>query len=114
MVEQANVHVKNVSVNGVEFEAFLEHSDGTREPVITIPANSEEKILLPELGVLLKIIPPQGIGTNVCQFYVTKNGHLVSWESMDDHWEMQLTENEDKPEVPTDVNVEVSGPPPAP
>ncbi len=110
MVEQVNVCVRNLFINE-DIEVFREHADGVREPSITIVAASYEAVLLPELGVFLIINPPTGVDISSCQFNVTKNEHLVSWEQMDDHWRMQMAANEDDPEVPTDVNVEVGGRP---
>lgn len=112
MVEQVNVHIKNVSGDGAAFEAFREHSDGTQEPIVTIPVNVEETILLPEPGVLLKINHSTKEDINTCWYNVTNNDHLVSWDAMGNHWEVQIKDNEDDSEVPTDVNVEVSGDPP--
>jgi len=113
MVEQANVCVKNL-FNNEDIETFREHADGTRDLSITIAAGSYEAVLLPGPGVFLIINPPMEVDISSCHFNVTKNEHLVSWEQMDDHWRMQMAANDDDPEVPTDVNVEVGGTTPAP
>ena len=96
MAEQVNVYVKNLCLNE-DIEVCREHADGAREPSITIAAESDETVLLPEPGVFLIITPPNGMDTGTCLFDVTFNAHLVSWEAMDYHWKMQIAANEYNP-----------------
>jgi hypothetical protein len=116
MAEQVNVCVKNVS--NEDIEVYRELEDGTRDLNKTIAGGEEDKTLLPEPGVLLVVSTPDapnGGDTQICGFNVTLNEEVVEWSAMDDyHWKMQVSDNSRPPEVPTDVNVEVSGPPPAP
>ena len=111
MADQVNVYVKNVSQT-VDHEVFREHGDGTREPGTSISPQNEDTILLPEPGVFLIIKPPQEHDFNFFMLNVTKNDDLVSWEKLDGHWKMQISDNTRAPEVPLDVNVEIGGDPP--
>ena len=60
-------------------------------------------------GMKLIITPGSGVDFGTCWLNVTRNVDLVSWEVMEDHWEMQIVDNTAPPEVPVDVNVEVGG-----
>jgi hypothetical protein len=116
MAEQVNVCVKNVSDNDIE--VYREMADGSRDLNGTIAGGEEDTRLLPEPGVFLVISTPDapnGYTIQNCGLNVTLNEDMVEWEVMDDyHWKMQIADNARPPEVPTDVNVNISGPPPAP
>jgi hypothetical protein len=116
MADQVNVCVKNVS--DYDIEVYRKMADGTRDLNKTIAGGEEDVTLLPEPGVLLVMSTPNapnGYNTQNCLFAVTLNEEVVEWSVMDNyHWKMQVSDNTRPPEVPTDVNVEISGPPPAP
>lgn len=116
MAEQVNVCLKNVS--DYDIEVYREMADGTRDLNGTIASGEEDTRLLPEPGVFLVIGTPNaptGYNTQNCEFNVTLNDDMVEWAPVDDyHWKMQIAANARPPEVPTDVNVDIGGPPPAP
>lgn len=116
MAEQVNVCVKNLDAK--EIEVYREMADGTRDLNGTIAGGEEDIIFLPEPGVFLVISTPDapnGKNTQNCPFNVTLNNDVIEWSVMDDyHWKVQVSENARPPEVPTDVNVEISEEPPAP
>ena len=113
MAEQVNVCVLNNS--NKDIEAVRELEDGTRDLNMTIAPQEEDTILLPEPGSILIIGTPNGIDTQNCPFNIVLNEEVVYWEAMDDyHWKVQIADNTSSPGVPTDVKVEISGPPPAP
>jgi hypothetical protein len=117
MAEQVNVCVRNLDAN-YDIEVYRELADGTRDLSRTIASGDEDTIFLPEPGVFLVMSTPNapnGVDTQTCTFDVTLNEEVVEWWVMDDyHWKMQVSENARPPEVPTDVNVEIGGPPPEP
>lgn len=113
MVEQANVCVKNFLL-GKEIQVVRKLADGSQDLNKTIAYGNEDTTLLPEPGVFLLISPVGGVDTGTCPFNVRFNDHLVSYEALDGHWKVQLTANEDEPEVPTDVNIEIGEEPPNP
>jgi hypothetical protein len=110
MAEQVDVCINNL-FDSASIEVFREFPDGNPEPGsnVTIDAGGEGKILLYEPGIRLIITPSIGVDFRTCWLNVTRNVHLVSWEVMEDHWEMQIADNSDPPEVPIEVHVEVGG-----
>jgi len=116
MADQVNVCVKNLSVEDIQ--VYRELADGTRDLNRAIAAGEEDIWLLPEPGVFLVMSTPNapnGYNTQNCTLNVTLNEDVVYWVVMDDyHWKMKIADNARPPEVPTDVNVNISGPPPAP
>jgi hypothetical protein len=116
MLEQLNVYIKNTFQGAWEgnIQVFRELPDGTRDMNITIAPDEEANILLPEPGVFLIITPPSQADITTSPFMVTKHEELVIWETIDDYWKVQMAEVEAPPEVPTDVNINVGGPPPTP
>jgi hypothetical protein len=116
MAEQVNVCVKNL--DDKDIEVYRELADGTRDLNKAIAGGEEDTTLLPEPGVFLVISTPDAPNdknTQICPFNVKSNEEVVEWAAMDDyHWKMQISDNTRSPEVPLDVNVEVSGDPPIP
>ena len=116
MAEQVNVCVKNSTEKDIE--VYRELADGTHDLNSTIHSGEEDTKLLPEPGVFLVVSTPNThswYNTQNCDLDVTLNEEVVKWSVMDDyHWKMQISDNTRSPEVPLDVNVEVSGDPPTP
>jgi len=110
MAEQVDVCINNL-FDSASIEVFREFADGNPEPgsSVTIDAGSDETVPLYEPGIKLIITPGSGVDFGTCWLNVTRNVHLVSWEVMEDHWEMQIADNSDPPEVPIEVHVEVGG-----
>ena len=116
MAEQVDVYVKNVFTGywAGDIRAKRKLPGGSIDIDVAIAPGNEEKILLPEPGVLVVITPPGTLDPEICPFAVTKNEELVEWEALSDQWTVHISDNDAVPEVPLDVNVEVGGPPPAP
>ena len=115
MAEQVDVCINNLFDSTI-IEVFREFADGNPEPgsQVTIDAGTDGKVSLFEPGIKLVITPGSGVDFGRCRLNVKDNVHLVSWEKMDDHWEMQMAANPAPPEVPNDVNVDIKEDPPAP
>lgn len=115
MAEQVDVCINNLFKSTI-IEVFREFTDGNPEPGsnVTIDAGSDDKVSLFEPGIKLIITPGSGVDFGRCRLIVRDNGHLVSWDKMDGHWEMQMADNPAPPEVPNDVNIDIKEDPPAP
>lgn len=115
MAEQVDVCINNFFTSE-SIEVFREFPDGNAEPGsnVTVEAGSDGKVPLYEPGIKLIITPGDGVNFGTCFLNVTKNAHLVSWETVDAHWEMQMSNNASPPEVPNDVNIDIGEPPPDP
>jgi len=112
MVEQADVYVKNVFPAG-DIRAIRKLSNGTIDIDVTIVPEDEEKIPLPEPGVLVIVSPPNGVVFEECWCDVKKGNDIVTYSRNGTTWEIQImVPNSAVPEVPTTVNIEVGGPPP--
>ena len=113
MVEQADVYVRNISTGDVRTIRKL--SDGSSDIDVTINPGDEEKILLPSTEESLIISPPSGWIINDCSCEVKKGADFMSCSENASNWIIKIqVPNDAVPEVPNDVNIDISGPPPAP
>lgn len=114
MVEQADVFVKNIfPVGPYNIRAVRKLANGTIDIDLTIAPQVEEKIPLPEPGVLVVASPPNGVPIEACWCTVRKGSDIVTWSRNGSTFEIQImVPNNAIPEVPTTVNIEIGGDPP--
>jgi hypothetical protein len=116
MVEQADVYVKNIFPSDPpppDIRVVRKLTNGTIDIDVTIVPGDEEKIPLPEPGVLVVVSPPSGVILEEYWCYVAKGNDIVTCTRNGSTWEIQImVPNSAVPEVPTTVNIEVGGPPP--
>lgn len=101
MVDQANVYVKNHLTDAI---AAVRSVPGETE--ISIAHGEKEMFLLIRTQISLTIKTPPGKNTSSCSFKVS-NEELLSWEANDDHWTVEIKENNLPPDTPTSATVDV-------
>jgi hypothetical protein len=101
MVDQAEVYVKNHLTDAI---AAVRSVPGETEISI---ANGEQKMFyLIRTQISLTIKAPPGKNTSSCWIKVS-NEDLLSCEANDDHWTIEIKENNLPPETPTSATVDV-------
>jgi hypothetical protein len=113
MVEQADVYVKNIISIGSpppDIRVIRKLPDGSSDIDVTITPGDEEKIPLPSTDVKLIANTLDGWTINGT---VTKGDDIISCSRNSPDLIIQImVPNSAVPEVPTTVNVEISGDPP--
>lgn len=105
MAEQADVYVKNLCTDDIQAARYCLPGDN-KDLDISITNGNQEMVFLVRTETYLVIKPPSGVITQSCLFSVS-NEELLSWETMDDQWKVEIKDNTLLPEAPTTVNVDV-------
>lgn len=110
MADQADVYVKNnlnvtAPVGVVRYCLPGDNSDLD----ISIGSGNEEMVYLVRSQTYMTINLPDGVYTADCQFSVS-NEELLSWETMDGSWAVEIKPNNVSHDSPTTVNIDLNGP----
>jgi len=101
MVDQANVYVKNHLTDAI---AAVRSVPGETE--ISIAHGEQKMFYLIRTQISLTIKAPPGVNARNCPIRVS-NEKLLSCEANDDHWTIEIKENDLPPETPTSATVDV-------
>ena len=108
MADQADVYVKNKLTEAVGAVRYC-LPGGNSDLDISIGGGNEEMIYLVRSQTYMTIKLPGGVYTADCPFSVS-NEELLSWETMDDCWTVEIKPNNLPPDTPTTVNIDLGGP----
>jgi hypothetical protein len=110
MADEADVNVKNnLNVTGPVGVVRYFLPGGNSDLDISIESGNEEMIHLVRTETYLVIEPPSEVNPAECQFIVS-NEELLTWETNNDHWKVEIKPNNLPPETPTTVNIDLNGP----
>ncbi|MGD2088598.1 MAG: hypothetical protein PVH61_20645 [Candidatus Aminicenantes bacterium] len=106
MADQADVYVNNNLADTISAARYCLPGEN-KDLEVSITSGNDEMIHLVRTETYLIIEPPSGKYTSDCTFSVS-NEELLAWETMDDHWKVEIKPNNLPPDTPTTANVEVS------
>ena len=101
MVDQAEVYVRNNLTDAIRSVRSV-----PGDPEIAIANGEKEMFLLIRTQISLTIKTPPGVNARNCPIKVS-NEELLSCEANDDHWTIEIKENDLFPETPTSATVDV-------
>lgn len=108
MADQANVYVNNHLTGEIQAARYCLPGDN-KDLEETISNANQETFYLTINDTYLVIYPPNGM--NATDRFSVSNEELLSWEIIDNTWKVEIIPNNNLPETPLDVNVEVGDPP---
>ena len=101
MVDQAEVYVRNHLEDAIHAVRSV-----PGEPEIAIAKGDKVMFYLIRTQISLTIKAPPGVNARSCPIKVS-NEELLSCEANDDHWTVEIKENNLPPQTPTSATVDV-------